>query len=193
MTEIQVNSSSPLFATEGMQYREFPSDFKKIRYYTLLLVSSAPSRIKETNLLEQQVSELIKNGITHGNKNDPRKLLKVWYSFSHKAARIIVEDEGQGFKEIKEWNEFNRRRLECLQSQNFDKLINFISFRSQKSDEKDGGNALFAALEYWNGGLVFNDRRNAVAALKYFDASDKQELSHFQPWDIDSDRPADNS
>jgi hypothetical protein len=190
MAEIQVNGASPLFSTEGMQYKEFASDFKNIRYYTLLMVSSAPSRIKERNLLEQQVSELIKNGITHGNKNDPRKILKIWYSFTHESARIIVEDEGPGFNEIKEWNEFNRRRLECLQSQNFDKLVDFISFRSQSSDEKDGGNALFAALEYWSSGLVFNDKHNAVAAKKIFDVYDNQKLGDFKPWDIDSDRPA---
>jgi predicted RNA-binding protein (virulence factor B family) len=189
MTEIEVNGSSPLFNTAGMQYKEFASDFKRIRYYTLLLVSSAPSRIKEANLLEQQVSELIKNGISHGNKNDPRKILKVWYSFTHEAAHLIVEDEGQGFKEIKEWNDFNRQRLECLQAQNFDKLINFISFRCHNSDEKDGGNALFAALEYWSGGMVFNDKHNAVAVKKVFDTYTEAELSAFQPWDIDSDKP----
>jgi hypothetical protein len=189
MTEITVNGGSPLFSTKGLQYREFPSDFSKIRYYTLLLVSSAPSRIKETNLLEQQVSELIKNGITHGNKNDPRKLLKIWYSFTHESARLIVEDEGAGFNEISEWNEFNRHRLECLQKQDARKLLNYISFRSHDSDEKDGGNALFAALEYWNGGLVFNEKHNAVAAKRVFSTQPDEELSNFQPWDIDSDRP----
>jgi hypothetical protein len=190
MTEIKIDGSSPLFNTEGLQYKEFPSDFTKIRYYTLMLVSSAPSRIKETNLLEQQVSELIKNGITHGNKNDPRKLLKVWYSFTHECARLIVEDQGEGFKEIDEWNEFNRQRLECLREKNFKKLVNYISFRSHDSDEKDGGNALFAALEYWNDGLVFNEKHNAVAAGKKFAPLQERELNAFQPWDIDSDKPA---
>jgi hypothetical protein len=190
MKEIEINGSSPLFSTENLQYQEFPSDFTKIRYYTLILVSSAPFCIKETNLLEQQVSELIKNGITHGNKNDPRKLLKVWYSFTHEAARLIVEDEGEGFTEIAEWNEFNKRRLKCLQERNNDELMHYISFRSHNSDEKDGGNALFAALEYWNAGLVFNEKHNSVAAKKLFLASQNQELRNFQPWDIDSDRPA---
>jgi len=43
-------------------------------------------------------------------------------------------------------------------------------FRSvrQKSDEVDGGNALFAALEYWDGGFVYNDKRNGVAMKKTF-------------------------
>jgi hypothetical protein len=189
MMEIEINGASPLFSTEGLEYREFPSDFTKIRYYTLMLVSSAPFCIKETNLLEQQVSELIKNGIAHGNKNDPRKLLKVWYSFTHEEARLIVEDQGEGFNEIAEWNEFNKRRLEYLQKRNNGELMHYISFRSHDSDEKDGGNALFAALEYWNAGLVFNEKHNSVAAKKLFAVYGNEELRNFQPWDIDSDRP----
>ncbi|MDR1143938.1 MAG: ATP-binding protein [Spirochaetaceae bacterium] len=188
MTEIEINGASPLFSTEGLQFQEFPSDFTKIRYYTLMLISSAPFCIRETNLLEQQVSELVKNGITHGNKNDPRKLLKIWYSFTHEAARLIVEDEGEGFNEIPEWNEFNKHRLEYLQERNNDKLMQYISFRSHGSDEKDGGNALFAALEYWNAGLVFNEKHNAVAAERLF-LDQNEELRNFKPWDIDSDRP----
>jgi len=188
--EIIVDGASPLFNKEGMKYQEFPSDFTKIRYYTLILVSSAPSPIKEANLLEQQVSELIKNGITHGNKNDPRSILKVWYSFSHNDARLIVEDEGEGFKEIKAWNEFNKKRIECIRSGNINDLINYISFRSPRSKEKDGGNALFAAVEYWDGGLVFNNACNAVAVKKTFTLSSEEKLADFQSWDINSDRSA---
>jgi len=190
MMEIVIDESSPLFGKEDMQYKEFASDFTKIRYYTLVLVSSAPSRIKESNLLEQQVSELIKNGISHGNKNDPRKILKIWYSFTNKFARLIVEDEGEGFKEIKAWNDFNRKRIECIRSGNINELANFISFRSQNSKEKDGGNALFAALEYWDGGIVFNKACNAVAVKKTFAVTIDENLSEFKPWDINSDHPA---
>ena len=168
MEEILIDETSPLFNKEGMEYREFPSDFSKIRYNTLLLVSSAPSRIKETNLLEQQVSELVRNGVIHGNKYDPNKTIKTWFSYSNKAAHVIVEDEGDGFTEIEEWNEFNRKRLLYLENQDFDQLENYISFRSKNNPNSDGGNALFAALEYWNAGLIFNARRNAVAAKKIF-------------------------
>ena len=168
MKEIKIDGDSPLFKKEEMQYKEFPSEHAKIRYYTLLLVSSAPSRIKESNLLEQQISELITNGIIHGNKNDPEKLIKVWYSFNSEAARIIVEDEGKGFKSIKKWNDFNRKRLKYLEEQNFKQLMNYISFCSPESSEQYSGNALFAAVEYWNAGLVFNDKCNAVAAKRLF-------------------------
>ena len=169
MKEILIDESSPLFDKKNLEYREFFSDYSRIRHNTLILISSAPSRIKDTNLLEQQVSELIRNGVTHGNKYDPHLIIKVWFSFSNEEARFIVEDQGDGFKEIKKWNEFNRKRMECLINQDYDRLENYISFRSSSSKSSDGGNALFAALEYWNAGFVFNNKGNAVAAKKIFD------------------------
>jgi len=166
---IIVDEASPLFDKKGLEYREFFSDYSKIRYNALLLVSSAPSRIKGKNLLEQQISELIRNGIIHGNKYDPQKRIKIWFSFGTEEARLIVEDEGEGFKEIDEWNKFNQKRLECLKNQDYERLQSYISFRSKSSTSRDGGNALFAALEYWNAGFVFNNKHNAVAAKKIFD------------------------
>ena len=55
-----------------------------------------------------------------------------------------------------------------MHEQNFEDLSNFVSFKTQKSDDSDGGNALFAALEYWNGGFVYNGKKNGVAMLKKF-------------------------
>ena len=69
---------------------------------------------------------------------------------------------------MEKWNEFNRKRLNCLHDQNYEDLANYVSFRTLDSDDQDGGNALFAALEYWNGGFVFNEKRNGVAMLKKF-------------------------
>lgn len=166
--EVKVDGSSPLFDKSNMLYKEFPSDYRQIRYFTLLIVQSAPLEIKEINLLEQQISEIIKNAVKHGNHCDPEKKVKVWYSFSSTHAHLIVEDEGDGFKDLEKWNEFNRLRLQCLAEQNFDDLGNYVSFRTNRSDETDGGNALFAALEYWNGGFIYNNKRNAVAMLKSF-------------------------
>jgi len=133
-----------------------------------LIVQSAPTEIRELNLLEQQISEVIKNAVKHGNRCDMNKKVTVWYSFSPAHAHLIVQDEGEGFKNLEEWNEFNRKRIECLRTQNFEDLANYVSFRTAASDEHDGGNALFAAVEYWNGGFVFNGKRNAVAMLKKF-------------------------
>jgi len=166
--EIKCDSKAKIFDKSNMLYKEFPSDYRQIRYFTLLIVQSAPLEIKEINLLEQQISEIIKNAVKHGNQCNPEKKVKVWYSFSSTHAHLIVEDEGEGFKDLEKWNEFNRKRILCLAQQNFEELGNFVSFRTNRSDDTDGGNALFAALEYWNGGFVYHDKRNAVAMLKNF-------------------------
>ena len=161
--ELRADSSSPLFDKSNMLYKEFPSDFRQIRYFTLLIVQSAPLEIKEINLLEQQISEIIKNAVKHGNNCDLNKKVKVWYAFSPSHAHLIVEDEGPGFQDLEKWNDFNRKRLECLYDQNFEQLGSYVAFRTAKSDDQDGGNALFAALEYWNGGFIYSDKRNSVA------------------------------
>jgi len=166
--DLRADGSDPLFDKTNMLYKEFPSDFRQIRYFTLLIVQSAPLEIKEINLLEQQISEIIKNAVKHGNDCDLNKKVRVWYSFSSTHAHLIVEDEGDGFKDLEKWNDFNRKRLECLYQQDFEHLGSYVSFRTLKSDEQDGGNALFAALEYWNGGFVYNDKRNGVAMLKKY-------------------------
>ncbi len=166
--ELRADGSDPLFDKTNMLYKEFPSDFRQIRYFTLLIVQSAPLEIKEINLLEQQISEIIKNAVKHGNDCDLNKKVRVWYSFSSTHAHLIVEDEGSGFKDLEKWNDFNRKRLECLYQQDFEHLGSIVSVRTNKSDEQDGGNALFAALEYWNGGFVYNDKKNGVAMLKKY-------------------------
>ena len=53
--ELRADGSDPLFDKTNMLYKEFPSDFRQIRYFTLLIVQSAPLEIKEINLLEQQI------------------------------------------------------------------------------------------------------------------------------------------
>jgi len=166
---IQVDGSSPLLVRkEGMFYKEFPSDFKQIRYFTLLIIQKAPSSIREVNLLEQQISELIKNAIKHGNRMDPQKKVRVWYNFSEDEAHLIVQDEGEGFKEIEKWNEFNEKRIQYFQERDFEKMAEYVSYRTSRSDDLDGGNALFAALEYWNGGIVFDEKRTSVGVKKLF-------------------------
>lgn len=166
--KLRSDEQNALFDKTNLLYKDFPSDFRQIRYFTLLIVQSAPLEIKEINLLEQQISEVIKNAVKHGNKCDTKKKVKIWYSFSASHAHLIVEDEGDGFQELERWNDFNRNRLECLQTSNFEKLANFVSFQTISSDDHDGGNALFAALEYWNDGFIYNNKRNAVAMYKTF-------------------------
>jgi len=50
--ELRSDENDALFDKTNMLYKEFPSDFRQIRYFTLLIVQSAPLEIKEINLLE---------------------------------------------------------------------------------------------------------------------------------------------
>jgi hypothetical protein len=131
-------------------------------------VQKAPPEIKEINLLEQQVSEILKNAIKHGNKCEIAKKVKVWFTFDATSARLITEDAGEGFKDLEKWNEFHRARTRCFFEQDFEKMEKYISYRTIKSDDNDGGNALFATVEYWDGGVVFNKKRNRIALHKTF-------------------------
>jgi hypothetical protein len=165
---IHVDDNSPLFNRAGLLYKDFPSDYRQIRYFTLLIVQKAPLEIKEINLLEQQISEIIKNAVRHGNRSMPEKMVKVWYGFSAEQAHLIVEDEGSGFQDLGKWNEFNRRRQAALEGQDLEALSALVSYRGPTADENDGGNALFAALEYWDGVFVFTGRKNCVGMLRRF-------------------------
>ena len=151
-----------------MLHKEFPSDFRQIRYFTLLIVQSAPPDIKEINLLEQQISEIIKNAVKHGNKCDPEKKIRVWYSFSPEHAHIVVEDEGPGFQDIERWNEFNQKRQSLLEGNDFEAFRSTSPTAASGPTTTTAANALFAALEYWDGGFVFNSKRNCVSVLKRF-------------------------
>lgn len=165
---IEVDENSELFDTRGMFFKEFPSDFRQIRYFTLVIVQKAPPEFREMNLLEQQISEIIKNAIKHGNGKDPAKKIRVWYYFDLNVARVIVEDEGEGFQDLERWNYVHYKRTMCFIEQNYDEMDQYVSYRGEASDDSDGGNALFAAVEYWDGGVVFNEKRNKIALKKTF-------------------------
>lgn len=162
-----VDDRNELFDAQGMRYAEFPSDFSRIREYTAFVLADCPEDFREGNFLEQQLSEIIKNGIKHGNRNDPAKRLKVWYDL-RKRVRFIVEDEGEGFVELDRWNDFFKKRQAALFKEDFDAFLALASYRGPRSDEDDGGNSLIAALEYWNGGMIFNSARNKVGVVRWF-------------------------
>ena len=165
---IIIDNNNPLLKKDGLFFKEFPSDIRQVRFFSMLVVQKAPPEIKEINLLEQQISELIKNAVRHGNKNDMSKKVKIWAGFGNDHAHVIVEDEGDGFKKLEEWNEFNKKRNECFANQDFEEMEKYFSFRTEESNENDGGNALFAALEYWDGGVVFTEKKNCIAVYKNF-------------------------
>ena len=143
-----VDDKSDYWNTTGLYYKEFPSNIKLLRYFTVLITQQAPDAIKEVNLLEQQICEIIKNAMIHGNKLDQQKKIKVWYKFDKSQAKIIVEDEGDGFKDLEKWNDFNRKRNRALKDGDFEMIEKYISWISINDGEGHGGNALFAALEY---------------------------------------------
>lgn len=162
-----VDENNELFDAQGMSYVEFPSDYSRIREFTTQVLTGCPKEFLEGNLLEQQLSEIIKNGIKHGNRRDYSKKLKVWYDF-RKRARFIVEDEGEGFINLEEWNAFYRKRQEALFNEDFSTFLDLASYRDSHSDSEDGGNSLIAALEYWNGGMIYNKRKNKVGVIRWF-------------------------
>ncbi len=168
--ELLINGEHQLFSKAGMNFAVFASVYESIRYYTLLIIQRSKPKADERLLLEQQVSELIKNAVKHGNGCDPAKEVRVWYRFDDNRARLIVEDQGSGFRDIEKWNLFNRKRRSYLDKEDFVGLMHYISWRTPRSDTYDGGNAMFAALEYWNEGVVFSEERNAVAVGKTFPA-----------------------
>jgi serine/threonine-protein kinase RsbW len=159
-----------LFDAQGMKYVEFPSDFERIREYSAFVLADCPERFKEGNLLEQQLSEIIKNGIKHGNRCDEAKRIHIWFDL-RKRARFIVEDEGEGFTELEAWNEFYRKRQIALYNEDFGAFLEMASYLGPRSDEDDGGNSLIAALDYWNGGMIYNAKRNKVGVVRWFSGS----------------------
>jgi hypothetical protein len=46
--------------------------------------------------------------------------------------------------------------------------MNCLAWKTENSDRFDGGNAMFAALEYWDSGVVYSEKRNTVAVGKRF-------------------------
>lgn len=162
-----VDEDNELFDARGMRYIEFPSIYERIREYTATILSECPDEFREGNLLEQQLSEIVKNGIKHGNHRDPSKKLKVWYDL-RKRVRFIVEDEGAGFKELDEWNEFYKKRQTALFNEQFDEFLYLAAYRGCNSTPEDGGNSLIAALEYWNGGMIYNRKKNKVGVVRWF-------------------------
>jgi hypothetical protein len=165
--KLVVDERNDLFDAQGMRYVEFPSDYARIREYATLIMGECPERFKEGTLLEQQVSEIIKNAVKHGNHSDPSKLVRIWYDVRRRV-RLIVEDEGAGFLELDEWNAFLVERQTALHRQDFDEFLRLASWKGRHSDADDGGNSLIAALEYWNGGMVFNDGKNKVGVVRWF-------------------------
>jgi serine/threonine-protein kinase RsbW len=166
--QIIIDDDHELLSRNNKHFKEYHITLNDVRKISHMLALKAPAEIREVNLLEQQISELIKNAVKHGNKNNKDKSVKIWYSFSNMHAHLIVEDEGSGFKNIDEWNEFFRKKNILYNQQKYDELVDYLSFRTENSDYIDGGNALFAAIEYWNQGIVYNEKKNCVGVKRSY-------------------------
>jgi hypothetical protein len=162
-----VDDHNVIFDARGMKFVEFPSAFERIREYAAWLIREAPEEYREENLLEQQLSEIIKNGIKHGNRSDPAKKIRIWYDLRNRA-RFIIEDEGEGFVNLDDWNRFFTERQLALYNKNMEDFFRLASYKGPMSDENDGGNSLIAALDYWNGGMIYNKKKNKVAVVRWF-------------------------
>lgn len=166
--QLLVNPDSPLLDTRNMYHKRFYLDLSQVRRLANLIAQKAPNHLRAINILEQQISELLKNAVKHGNNNDPTKAVAVWFQFTDESARLIVEDEGPGFQKLEEWNGFYRKKIEAYHAKDFEAMMNYLAFRTENSGSDDGGNAMMAAVEYWNEGVVFNTSRNRVAVMRSF-------------------------
>lgn len=167
--QLVVDEYSPLWDISETQYLEFASDITQIRDMARLVVNNV-KYINENfplTILEEQTSEIIKNAVKHGNKNNKDKIVKVWYLINDKMFKIIVEDEGEGFTNMDDWNEYNKKRNEALKKGDMEEMLKYIQYKGPNTQDDDGGNSLFAALEYWDSGLVYSNKKNKVVAVKY--------------------------
>jgi len=167
LRKLIVDEHNELFDAQGMRYVEFPSEYSKIREYASLILTNCPKQFLEGTLLEQQISEIIKNAVKHGNKSDPSKKVMIWYDLRRRV-RLIVADEGEGFAELDDWNAFLARRQTALFREDFDEFLQLASWKGKNSGPDDGGNSLIAALEYLNGRMVYNAGRNKVGVVLWF-------------------------
>jgi len=166
-----VDERNELFHAQGMKLVEYPSDLSKVRQYAAEVLEGCPDPFREESMLEMQLSELIKNAVKHGNGADPQKKVRIWYDLRNRA-RFIVEDEGAGFTNLDEWNDFFVRRQRALYEQDFDTFLTLASYRGPHSDDTDGGNSLIMALEYWNGGMIYSGKKNKVGVIRWFSSSE---------------------
>lgn len=166
-TELVIDNFHPIWRTMKGDPLTYPSQMDKIRVFSREMTSPVPEGYEEKHLLTQQVSEIVKNAMRHGNKKNPKKHICVYREWKDNWFHIVVKDEGKGFLELEKWNEFNKKRLQAITNQDLDSFMSYAQWKGKDSTQEDGGNSLFAALEYWDSGIVFRSDRTTVGASKY--------------------------
>ncbi len=162
-----IDDQAELLDTSKLQYKEFQSDYNQIRFYTFMLMQHLPDSLYDDQLFMQQVGEIMKNAIRHGNRGVINKRVKVWFEVSDRV-HLVFEDEGKGFTNLDDWNSFNHERMQAFETGDFERASELLNYRHGDSQADDGGNALVAALNYWDEGLLYNSNKNRVAVVRKF-------------------------
>jgi serine/threonine-protein kinase RsbW len=92
------------FVRERIEF-ELPSDLSLMNgvlHYLIERVAALGVIKADSSNLFIALDEAFVNAVTHGNRNDPHKLVRITADLSSKEARFTIEDEGEGFnvKEI---------------------------------------------------------------------------------------------
>lgn len=77
-----------------------PSDPSLLRYVHALIAEAAAAAGLSSDAAERlvlAVGELAANGMLHGNRGAPERLLKVSVALTAAALRVAVQDQGRGF------------------------------------------------------------------------------------------------
>lgn len=168
--EILVDDSSPLLDTRGLYHKEFHISRGQVPRLATLIAQRAPAALTGLATLERRIHDLLDNAVHHGNRDDARKALGIWFRYTDGDLRLIIEDEGRGFRTIDAWNQFYQRRMDAYRSRDFERMMSFLAFRSDYSAADDRGVALMEAIEYWNGGIVFASSRRRVGVQRRYAA-----------------------
>jgi len=88
------------FVHEKIEF-ELPSDLSLmngvLHYLNERVARLGVIKPEQSNLFIA-LDEAFVNAVKHGNRNDPRKLVRIIAELSPKEARFTIEDEGEGFK-----------------------------------------------------------------------------------------------
>ena len=151
-----------------MRYVEFPSDFSRIREFTALVLADCPRGLqggeppRAAALRDHQERDQARQSQRPGQA--PARLVR-----PAKAGPLHRRGRGRGLP---------RARTSGTSSSGSGRPPSSTrtstpsspsrATAGPKSDETDGGNSLIAALEYWNGGMIFNEARNKVGVVRWF-------------------------
>ena len=160
----------------NMRCFEYFSILENLRMYATEVGREAPEQMRQNFVLEQQISELIKNAMIHGNKMQAEKKVRVYFSFMglDGLAKLVVESEVCGFENAHEWNDFVLKRENVLNDMSLpiEERMKYLNFESTANDCDgkilSGGNALLASPAYWNLGVTVSIEKKRVCAMRSF-------------------------